>query len=140
MYETTYHRPSSVDDAVALFKKGSDSKYLAGGHTLLPLTAAERWCSGRGLGAIFGAVFGATTHSHHTNTFMWVLTVCVCPQENVIPKTGIVHVVVKNARELRDAKRERENCGRENETPTATPTPTLPRNFAQARDGGVDSR
>ena len=37
MYETNYHRPSSVDDAVALFKKGSDSKYLAGGHTLLPV-------------------------------------------------------------------------------------------------------
>jgi carbon-monoxide dehydrogenase medium subunit len=37
MYQTTYHRPSSVDDAVALFKKGSDSKYLAGGHTLLPV-------------------------------------------------------------------------------------------------------
>ncbi len=25
MYETIYHRPASVDDAVALFKKGSDS-------------------------------------------------------------------------------------------------------------------
>lgn len=37
MYETTYHRPSSVDEAVALFAKGSDSKYLAGGHTLLPV-------------------------------------------------------------------------------------------------------
>jgi carbon-monoxide dehydrogenase medium subunit len=37
MYETTYHRPSSIEDAVALFKKGSDSKYLAGGHTLLPV-------------------------------------------------------------------------------------------------------
>ena len=37
MYETTYHRPTTVDDAVALFKKGSDSKYLAGGHTLLPV-------------------------------------------------------------------------------------------------------
>ena len=37
MYETNYHRPSSVDDAVALFKNGSDSKYLAGGHTLLPV-------------------------------------------------------------------------------------------------------
>lgn len=37
MYETTYHRPSSVEDAAALFKKGSDSKYLAGGHTLLPV-------------------------------------------------------------------------------------------------------
>lgn len=37
MYETNYHRASSVDDAAALFKKGSDSKYLAGGHTLLPV-------------------------------------------------------------------------------------------------------
>lgn len=37
MYETNYHRPSSVEDALALFKKGSDSKYLAGGHTLIPV-------------------------------------------------------------------------------------------------------
>src|SRR6195256_3371216 len=37
MYQTTYHRPSSVDEAVALFGKGSDAKYLAGGHPLLPV-------------------------------------------------------------------------------------------------------
>jgi len=37
MYETTYHRPSSIEDAAALFAKGSDSKYLAGGHTLIPV-------------------------------------------------------------------------------------------------------
>jgi carbon-monoxide dehydrogenase medium subunit len=37
MYATTYHRPSSVDEAAALFAKGSDAKYLAGGHTLLPV-------------------------------------------------------------------------------------------------------
>src|SRR5882724_12645315 len=37
MYETTYHRPSSVDEAVALFGKGAESKYLAGGHTLIPV-------------------------------------------------------------------------------------------------------
>ena len=37
MYETIYHRPSTVDEAVALFGKGSESKYLAGGHTLLPV-------------------------------------------------------------------------------------------------------
>jgi carbon-monoxide dehydrogenase medium subunit len=37
MYETIYHRPSSVDEAVSLFAKGSDSKYLAGGHTLIPV-------------------------------------------------------------------------------------------------------
>ncbi|WMT73371.1 xanthine dehydrogenase family protein subunit M [Bradyrhizobium sp. Ash2021] len=35
MYETTYHRATSVDEATALFAKGSESKYLAGGHTLL---------------------------------------------------------------------------------------------------------
>jgi carbon-monoxide dehydrogenase medium subunit len=37
MYETIYHRPSSVDEAAALFSKGSESKYLAGGHTLIPV-------------------------------------------------------------------------------------------------------
>lgn len=37
MYQTTYHCPSSVEEAAALFGKGSDSKYLAGGHTLIPV-------------------------------------------------------------------------------------------------------
>jgi carbon-monoxide dehydrogenase medium subunit len=37
MYETTYHRPSSVDEAASMFAKGSESKYLAGGHTLIPV-------------------------------------------------------------------------------------------------------
>jgi len=37
MYETTYHRPASVDEAAALFSKGKEAKYLAGGHTLLPV-------------------------------------------------------------------------------------------------------
>src|SRR3954464_9561224 len=37
MYQTIYHRPSSVEEAAALFGKGSDSKYLAGGHTLIPV-------------------------------------------------------------------------------------------------------
>jgi carbon-monoxide dehydrogenase medium subunit len=37
MYETTYHRPSSVEEAVALFGKGKDAKFLAGGQTLLPV-------------------------------------------------------------------------------------------------------
>src|SRR6266581_891479 len=37
MYETVYHRPSSVDEAAALFAKGSEAKYLAGGHTLIPV-------------------------------------------------------------------------------------------------------
>jgi aerobic carbon-monoxide dehydrogenase medium subunit len=37
MYQTTYHRPSSIDEAVAMFAKGSEPKYLAGGHTLIPV-------------------------------------------------------------------------------------------------------
>jgi carbon-monoxide dehydrogenase medium subunit len=37
MYQITYHRPASIDEAVSLFAKGSDAKYLAGGHTLLPV-------------------------------------------------------------------------------------------------------
>jgi len=37
MYETTYHRPSSVDEAAALFAKGKEAKFLAGGHTLVPV-------------------------------------------------------------------------------------------------------
>jgi aerobic carbon-monoxide dehydrogenase medium subunit len=37
MYETTYHRPSSIDEAAALFAKGKEAKYLAGGQTLLPV-------------------------------------------------------------------------------------------------------
>lgn len=37
MYSTTYHRPSSLDEAVGLFGKGKEAKYLAGGQTLLPV-------------------------------------------------------------------------------------------------------
>jgi len=37
MYQTTYHRPSSVDEAASLFGKGNEAKYLAGGQTLIPV-------------------------------------------------------------------------------------------------------
>src|ERR1044071_6149834 len=37
MSETTYHRASSVDEAAAMFAKGKEAKYLAGGQTLLPI-------------------------------------------------------------------------------------------------------
>ena len=37
MYETTYHRPSSVGEAAAMFAKGKEAKYLSGGHTLIPV-------------------------------------------------------------------------------------------------------
>ncbi len=37
MYQTTYHRASSVDEAASLFAKAKEAKYLAGGHTLIPV-------------------------------------------------------------------------------------------------------
>jgi aerobic carbon-monoxide dehydrogenase medium subunit len=37
MYQTTYHRASSVDEAVSLFGQSSEAKFLAGGQTLLPV-------------------------------------------------------------------------------------------------------
>jgi aerobic carbon-monoxide dehydrogenase medium subunit len=37
MYSTTYHRASSVGEAIALFGQGKEAKYLAGGHTLIPV-------------------------------------------------------------------------------------------------------
>lgn len=36
MYQTNYHRASSVKEAAALFKKGDDAKFMAGGQTLIP--------------------------------------------------------------------------------------------------------
>jgi len=36
MYETTYHRPATIDEAAATFKKASEGRYLSGGHTLIP--------------------------------------------------------------------------------------------------------
>ncbi len=37
MYQTHYHRASSIDEAASLFAKGDDAKFLAGGQTLLPV-------------------------------------------------------------------------------------------------------
>jgi aerobic carbon-monoxide dehydrogenase medium subunit len=37
MYSTIYHRPSTVEEAVSLFGKGGEAKYLAGGQTLIPV-------------------------------------------------------------------------------------------------------
>src|SRR5580704_736111 len=37
MYETHYHRASSIDDAAAQFGKGTEAKYLSGGQTLIPV-------------------------------------------------------------------------------------------------------
>ncbi len=36
MYETRYHRPTSLEEAAALFAAADDPRYLAGGQTLIP--------------------------------------------------------------------------------------------------------
>ncbi|MFP6682551.1 MAG: xanthine dehydrogenase family protein subunit M [Gammaproteobacteria bacterium] len=36
MYKFNYQRPETVEEAIALFKTGEDSKFLSGGMTLLP--------------------------------------------------------------------------------------------------------
>jgi carbon-monoxide dehydrogenase medium subunit len=36
MYTFNYHRPTSLEEAHALFQKSEDGIYLAGGHTLIP--------------------------------------------------------------------------------------------------------
>jgi carbon-monoxide dehydrogenase medium subunit len=36
MYETTYHRAKSLDEAATLFTGASDARYISGGQTLLP--------------------------------------------------------------------------------------------------------
>ncbi|MFD0916959.1 FAD binding domain-containing protein [Pseudahrensia aquimaris] len=41
MYETSYHRASSADDAVAKMAGADDGKFIAGGQTLLPTMKAR---------------------------------------------------------------------------------------------------
>ena len=41
MYETTYHRPSSLAEAARLFADSGDAAFLSGGHTLLPAMKAR---------------------------------------------------------------------------------------------------
>ena len=41
MYETTYHRGKSVEDAAAKLNAADDGKYIAGGQTLLPTMKAR---------------------------------------------------------------------------------------------------
>ena len=36
MYETRYHRPTSLSEAAKIFADASDARYLAGGQTLIP--------------------------------------------------------------------------------------------------------
>jgi carbon-monoxide dehydrogenase medium subunit len=55
MYEFNYHRPASVDEAVALLQSASDGKLLAGGHTLIP-TLKQRLASPSDLIDISGAL------------------------------------------------------------------------------------
>jgi carbon-monoxide dehydrogenase medium subunit len=41
MYQTSYHRPSSLSEAASLFSSSGDAAYLSGGHTLLPTMKAR---------------------------------------------------------------------------------------------------
>ncbi|MEK6205372.1 MAG: FAD binding domain-containing protein, partial [Amylibacter sp.] len=41
MYETKYHKASSVDEAVSLMGAADDGKLLSGGQTLLPTMKAH---------------------------------------------------------------------------------------------------
>lgn len=41
MYQTSYHRPSSLSEAASLFSSTGDAAYLSGGHTLLPTMKAR---------------------------------------------------------------------------------------------------
>ena len=36
MYNFTFHKPSSLDEAASLFSGADDARYVSGGHTLLP--------------------------------------------------------------------------------------------------------
>jgi len=36
MYETTYHRPTTLADAESALTSATEGKLLAGGHTLIP--------------------------------------------------------------------------------------------------------
>ena len=40
MYSFTYHRPTTVRQAVNLLTKNEDAKLLAGGHSLIPVMNA----------------------------------------------------------------------------------------------------
>src|SRR5918997_7071406 len=37
MYAFTYHRPKTLREAASLLAKNEDAKFLAGGHSLLPV-------------------------------------------------------------------------------------------------------
>jgi len=37
MYETTYHRPANLDEALSLLGSADDGRFLAGGQTLIPV-------------------------------------------------------------------------------------------------------
>jgi aerobic carbon-monoxide dehydrogenase medium subunit len=76
MYQTTYHRPSSVAEAVSLLSSAEDAKLLAGGQTLLPtmkqrLAAPQNLIDVRRLTELIGisvdagaiSIGAATTHA-----------------------------------------------------------------------------
>lgn len=76
MYPTKYHKPSSIDDAVALLSANDEAKVLAGGQSLLPTMKQHLAAPGdlvdiRGIEGMVGAcadgdtliIGAATTHA-----------------------------------------------------------------------------
>lgn len=41
MYQTNYHRPTTLAEAAGLFESAGDAAYLSGGHTLIPTMKAR---------------------------------------------------------------------------------------------------
>ncbi|MYZ50036.1 FAD binding domain-containing protein [Propylenella binzhouense] len=59
MYQTTYHRPTSLAEAARLFSEAGDAAYVSGGHTLIPamklrLSAAANLIDLRHVGELKG--------------------------------------------------------------------------------------
>ncbi len=88
MYQTKYHKPDSLEAAIALLSSSDEAKVLAGGHTLLPtmknhLAAPSDVVDIRGIANLHGIcedggsiVIGATTTHAEVADSALVLSAC----------------------------------------------------------------
>ncbi|MFD0980539.1 FAD binding domain-containing protein [Tropicimonas aquimaris] len=89
MYPTTYHKPETLESAVAMLQGSEEGKIIAGGHTLLPtmknhLAAPTDVVDIRGIAALHGIsddsgtlVIGATTT--HAEVAGSAVVAAACP-------------------------------------------------------------
>ena len=89
MYPTTYHKPATIEDAVAALNASEEGKLIAGGHTLLPtmkshLAAPTDLVDIRGIPALQGIreengtlIIGATTT--HAEVASSAIVAKTCP-------------------------------------------------------------